>query len=183
MQNQTESKLSRVSALREMISRWSVKAKSISFLKPWDRLPVEKGSVLALCSPDGGGKTELVMQVIEQNREMRVAWIEKELTIYPFSFAQKKISMNRVLFVEAGKQEMWSASHCIRSQLFDLVVVRAESLCEMDLRRLQLAAEKAQVSVILLTSAPIREGAWPLSEQLAVLRDQLRGGAPCVSYA
>jgi hypothetical protein len=136
-----------------------------------DGLP--KGAVVEVSGSDGGGKTEVVLRFLAENPEARVAWIEDELTIYPCAFPQNRVGLERVLFVESKKGEaLWTAHQILRSQVFGVVVLRvAHGLSdEMALRRLQLAAEKTQTTVVILAEEPARRGTWPIAVQLQARR-------------
>ena len=146
-----------------------------------DGLP--RGSVVEMSGDLGGGKTELVLRFLAQNPSVRVAWVEEDFSIYPCAFPQSRVGLERVLFVDSPPNELlWSVHQMIRSGVFGVIVVslgsrRAQSssskgvpLDEMALRRLQLAAEKSNVTVILLSEQPSRRGTWPISVQIQVSR-------------
>jgi hypothetical protein len=132
---------------------------------------IPRGAITEVSGRSGGGKTELVLRFLAENPEARVAWVEEELTIYPCAFPQNRVELERVLFVDApfGKK-LWTAHQILRSGACPIVVIDAQGLSEADLRRLQLAAERADAAVILLTQEPSARGAWPIAAQLAVQR-------------
>ena len=128
---------------------------------------VPRGSVTEL---SGTGKTEVVAQILAENPKCNVAWIEKELTVYPSALTQRKISLDRILFVESGRDLFWAANQVVRSQLFDLIVMDSDG--EMDsreLRRLQLEASRTKTGIIWLSEEP-RENGWNFSVQARVSR-------------
>lgn len=131
-----------------------------------------KGAVVEVSGSSGGGKTEVVLRFLAENPEARVAWIEDELTIYPCAFPQNRVGLERVLFVESKPSEvLWTVHQILRSQVFGVVVLRVgASIDEMALRRLQLAAEKTQTTVILLSEEAARRGTWPIAVQLHAKR-------------
>src|SRR5271166_968416 len=47
------------------------------------------------------GKTEVMVQFLAENPQLRIAWIEEEFTIYPCAVAQRNVAPERLLFVEA----------------------------------------------------------------------------------
>jgi hypothetical protein len=160
-------------------------AESFRFSQLEGGLP--KGAVVEVSGPSGGGKTEVVLRFLSENPEARVAWIEDELTVYPCAFPQNRVGLERVLFVESraahqksadgrvvivGLDEtLWTAHQILRSQVFGVVVLRvAKPLEEMALRRLQLAAEKTQTTLVLLVEEPARRGTWPIAVQLRATR-------------
>jgi hypothetical protein len=148
------------------------KKASFAFSHLEDGLP--QGALIEVSGAPGGGKTEVVLQILAQNPGVRVAWIEEELTVYPCRFPQSQVDLGRVLFVEGetAAENLWAVHQTVRSQLFGIVVAHFSTpLQEMELRRLQLAAERAQASVILLSETPAKRGTWPLSIQLSVTRN------------
>jgi hypothetical protein len=137
-----------------------------------------KGAVVEVSGRPGGGKTEVVLRFLSENPEARVAWIEDELTVYPCAFPQNRVGLERVLFVESrgsslqGSDEtLWTAHQILRSQVFGVLVLRVGyALEEMALRRLQLAAEKTQTTILLLVEEPAKRGTWPIAVQLHAQR-------------
>ena len=132
---------------------------------------IPRGAITEVSGRSGSGKTELVLKFLAENPEARVAWIEEELTIYPCAFPQNRVGLERVLFIDApfGKK-LWTAHQILRSGACPIVVIDAQGLNEADLRRLQLAAEKTDAVVILLSQTPSERGAWPIAAQLVVDR-------------
>jgi len=131
---------------------------------------IPKSALTEISGSEGGGKTEFILSLLSENLNLRVAWIEKELTAYPWAFLQCGIELHRVLFVESGAQALWCALQVLRSQLFDVVVVNAFIDSEKQLRRLQLESEKVRASVLFLSQEPRRKQMWPLALQLSVSR-------------
>ena len=131
---------------------------------------IPRGALCEVSGSHGGGKSELVLRFLAENPKVRAAWIEEEFTIYPCAFFRFGVDLSRVLFSEAGAETLWAAHQILRSQLFGAVILTAPAASELDLRRLQLAAEKAQASVILLAEEPMQEGSWPIQLQLETFR-------------
>lgn len=138
-----------------------------------------KGALVEVSGSAGSGKTETVLRFLAQNPEVRVAWVEDEFTVYPCAFPQNRVGLERVLFVDSPSSELfWTIHQMLRSGVFGVIVLRmASGLGERSadgasvvLRRLQLAAEKSGVTVILLTERPARRGTWPISVQLQASR-------------
>lgn len=133
-----------------------------------------KGAVVEVSGQAGGGKTEVVLRFLAENPDTRVAWVEDEMTVYPCAFPQNRVGLERVLFVESPAAEtLWTVHQILRSQVFGVVVVRSRSgIDEMALRRLQLAAEKAQTTILLLNEDSARRGSssWPIAVQLKASR-------------
>ncbi|MBI3544249.1 MAG: hypothetical protein HY075_13345 [Deltaproteobacteria bacterium] len=134
-----------------------------------------RGAVSELSGPHGGGKTQLALKLIAENPRLHVAWVESELSIYPCALPQQGVALGRVLFAEAGEQALWSAHQMLRSGIFGILVLSPQRpLEQIDLRRLQLAAEQSNTSVVLLSEEPTLTGAWPIALQLEVNRSSIR---------
>lgn len=122
----------------------------------------------AITEISGSGKTELTLRFLAENPELKVAWVEGTFCVYPFAFLQRQVSLDRVLFVEGGKETSWCVLQLLKSQTFAVVVVYVEK-CELaNLRRWQLTAEKSQAAVIWLSPRPQR--LWPVSLQISTHR-------------
>ena len=132
---------------------------------------IPRGAITAIT---GAGKTELAVRVIAEHPAFRVAWIEEQMSIFPFGFVQRGICLDLVLFVDAGPDLAWSALQVLKAQIFPVVVVYAENLEVGTLRRVQLAAEAANAAAIWLASEP--KDLWPVSLQLQAFRveDEVR---------
>jgi hypothetical protein len=128
------------------------------------------GAITEISGPIGGGKTEVVLRFLAENHSCPVAWIESHFTLYPCRLPQLRVDLGRVLFVESQKEYLWALGQALRSQLFKILVLRASPVGEIDLRRLQIAAERAGVVLILLTEYRTIQGAWPIAVQLQVMR-------------
>lgn len=140
-----------------------------------------KSSLIEVSGALGSGKTEVILQFLKENPSLQVAWIEEELTIYPCSFLQKNIALERVLFAvpTQEKDALWIAHQVLRSQTFQVVVLSqslfqdsssSQFFDETELRRLQLLAQRSQALVILISEEPTREKSWPISLQIHVSR-------------
>lgn len=110
----------------------------------------------ALSAVWGPGKTELVLQSLVENPEVKVAWIENSFSAFPFAFFQKAITPSRILFAESGKDGVWAALQALRARAFQLVVIYAEELGVHDAKRLQLAAERSDACVVWLCPEEIQ---------------------------
>lgn len=135
---------------------------------------IPQAGVTEISGELGMGKTEAVLQLLVENPLKKVAWIEDQMTVYPPAFAQRGIQLSRLLFVEGGMDVLWTTLQVLKSGLFEVVVISVQGLNfnETDLRRLQLASEKAGSAVILLTERPSPQHlSWPFSLQLEVKRN------------
>ncbi len=124
-----------------------------------------KGSVIEIV---GSGKTEFLTQFLAENKNLRVAWIEPEITIYPFAFLQRDVDLSRILFVEAENDNTWVTLQILQAQIFQVVALSYLSFDERALRKIQLAAEKSQAIVVLLNKEKMKS--WVPSLQVRVER-------------
>jgi hypothetical protein len=81
--------------------------------------------------------------------------------------------LESLLLIEGGEHYVWSLLELLRSHLFQVLVVASPVSEELELRRLQLAAEQAQAAVLLLASEP--QWIWPIRTHLKVHRDSHGG--------
>ncbi|MGK5082851.1 hypothetical protein WDW37_06070 [Bdellovibrionota bacterium FG-1] len=135
------------------------------------------GALVEVSGAPGSGKTQIVLRFLAQNPGLRVAWVEENFSVYPCAFPQNQVALDRVLFVDSPPgQALWSTHQLIRGGIFQVVVLAG---CQRELqgvydekllRRLQLAAEKGGVTVILLSESPAKRGTWPISVQLQISR-------------
>lgn len=136
---------------------------------------IPRGALTEISGRAGGGKTEVVLRLLAENPEIKVAWIEENFTLYPCRMAQQKVALDRVLFVETSTEYLWVAQQVLRSQIFSVIVLVAPVPHETILRRLQIAAERTQSTLILLTEYSTIQGTWPIAVQLQVMRNGPRG--------
>jgi len=120
-----------------------------------------KGAITEIC---GSGKTEFVVSFLREHSTLRVAWVEQTLSVYPCGILQRKVDLNRILFVEAGNEFPWVVQQLLKSNLFEIVVLFSAVENMKMLRRFQLSVEKAHVTLILL-SEDLSNG-WPVALQL-----------------
>ena len=135
-----------------------------------------RGALIEISGVPGSGKTELVLNFLAENPKLRVAWIEKDLSIYPCAFPEQDVDLDRLLFVDPGpRTAMWCAHQILKSQLFEVIAITEEDGAlsdENSLRRLQLLAQKSQSTILLLHSEARTEKHWPISMQLEIRRSQ-----------
>lgn len=143
------------------------------------------GTLTEISGPVGGGKTELALRVLAERGNARIAWVEREFTIYPPALARHGIDPSRVFWIQsqgsgdadASKLALWAAQQALASRTFGAVIVAPGRVHDtVALRRLQLAAEKAQVPVILLVEYATAGITWPIRTQIQVERrgDELK---------
>jgi hypothetical protein len=112
----------------------------------------------------GFGKTEAAVQIIKDNPDLKAAWIESHFELNPLAIAQREVDLTRMLFAEAGEHMVWTCHQILKSQLFPIVILKEAPMDDMVLRKLQLAAEKAEASLIILTEEV--SSSWPVSLML-----------------
>lgn len=146
-------------------------------------MQLPQGAITEILGAPGSGKTEAVLRFLAAHPELRVAWIEEDFTIYPCAFPQRGVDLARVFFVDCSVESaLWATHQVLSSQLFGIVVLSARIRDLVVLRRLQLAAEKNQARVILLSEVSAMAsagGAWPIRLQLQASRS--RAGEPVLT--
>lgn len=136
---------------------------------PFTLLPsgIPKGAITGIC---GSGKTEFTLKFLAENPDLKIAWIEDAFSIYPTEFIQKNVDLKRVVFVDARDEVGSTALEVLRAQYFHVVVIYSE-LCDLKtLRRMQIASEKANASVIWLTN--LMQNSWPVGLQVQIHREE-----------
>jgi hypothetical protein len=175
---------SAITSLRELIGTTSGyrNRSSLSFSLLEGGIP--KGALTEISGP---GKTEFLVRFLSEHPSQKVAWIEDQISIYPYAIFQRKAQLQRILFAEAGTNSLWALMQVLRSQVFGIIVFSSttttrlsksgvgggigQESCrtlfdERTLRAMQLSAEKAQASVVFLRDEP--GDSWPISLQLRV---------------
>jgi len=139
---------------------------------PYSRLSsgLPRGVLVELTGP---GKTENVAQLLAENPGLRAAWVEQRFSLLPSALLQRRVNLEKIFFVEGGKDSAWAASSILRSQLFPLIIYHAPYGEERELRRFQLLAERSASTMILLRDQPLEERAWPIRISLAARGRQL----------
>lgn len=131
---------------------------------------IPRATLIEVSGAPGAGKTEWVLNFLRQNPSLRAAWVEEKMSIYPRSFKQRGVDLDRVLFVESHQETLWTVTQLIRSSLFPIVIVQSNLEQTIPLRRLQLLVKRSRGNIILLKDRPVREGGWPISIQVQVQR-------------
>lgn len=124
---------------------------------------IPKGAITEIC---GQGKTEFILQFLAEQPTLNVAWIEENFSIFPFGVSQRKIRLQRILFVDAREELEWVTLQVLRAQVFPLVILYGEDFDSQALRRIQLAAEKSDAAAIWLSPEPHDHFAISLQVQL-----------------
>lgn len=144
--------------------------------------------VVELCAPSRlGGATTLALAAIAAmhaaDPESHAAWIDPEATLYAPGAAWAGVDLARLLVVRPGWDRMTeTAVKVASSAAFPLVVVDVDpqgahvgrrplgSRGELFVRKMQLAAEAAQGTILLLTDAHAGRSALPVSLRLRLER-------------
>lgn len=160
-----------LSKLRSMIRPFEPKPSLKSFQVSWSEKGIARGAVTELSGFEGSGKTSRITTFLAENPKLRVAWVEEAFSTYPIALSQQGVNLAKVLFIEAQAHAVWSALQCIRSQLFEVLVLNLpKKLGDVDLRRLQLAAEKNEVAVFVLCDEEREQKAWAVREWVRLNR-------------
>ncbi len=149
---------------------------------PFPGLPqgIPRGTLTELCGPPGCGKTELLIRFLILSPSLHAAWIEKGLTLYPFTLFENRIEPSRVLLIDLSGANAadphWIARQALSTPGFPVVVLSQISATEIEMRRLQLFARKAQAQIFFLNEVPTpaRKGGWAITTQLRVHRHSER---------
>ncbi len=127
------------------------------------QLEIPQGAITCLT---GLGKTEFVLDFLSEQSDFSVAWIEEKFSFYPQAVAQKNLSAQNFLFLEASDQAIYTALQAIKAQVFQCVVLYKEDLELKDLRRLQLFSEKSRCVLFWLTQNI--QNKWPIALELKI---------------
>jgi hypothetical protein len=149
--------------------RHLVGSKTERELIPFSLLPhgVPKGAITEI---SGKGKTEFVLQFLKENSELKVVWIERNFSAYPFGFLQREVDLDRFLFIEGAKDLDWCVYQALRTSVFQAVIVYSEDIGLNSLRRIQLQSEKSLAATLWLTDQP--KNAWPVHLRIAIEREE-----------
>jgi hypothetical protein len=130
-----------------------------------------KGGLVHVVSHGGSAKTQTAL--LASLRSARVGqdyffWAADQGILYPEAIHQEwQIPLQHLLIVQApDAPEVWRVGlEAAQTGLFRVLFLRASSACQTAaLRKLQLAAEKNQCEVFLLTSAALPH--WTLKETI-----------------
>ena len=122
----------------------------------------------------------IVMPTIK-NKNTNVAWIEEEFSFYPYFFEQSGLELEKICFIESGSHWSWCAKQALSSQLFNCVVLGGGTRNQLEMRRIQLLAEKNKIIVFLISPEVTQVGAWSIQKQYQVQR-QFDGSIVVHSY-
>lgn len=105
----------------------------------------------ALVEVTGSARTEWAAAFLAENGGVPVAWVEAQLSIFPTALAERRAGLERIVFIEAGRELDWTLLTLLRSQVFPVIVASDILRGESELRRYQLLAEKANATLLLLS--------------------------------
>lgn len=118
----------------------------------------------------GFGKTSVLAAFLKENSQFKVAWIERALSINPYSLLQHGVHLEKVLFIEAKTEIAWCLTQALQAGCFQVIVVSNEKFSEKDLRRYQLSTEKCASHFFLLNEDI--HNSWAIALQLRTHRDK-----------
>ena len=118
----------------------------------------------AITEVTGFGKTEWLVNLMKEHPQASMAWLESELSAYPLGFFQRNISLQHILFVEAGAHLSWACMQVLKAQLFKIVVVCHSEFDLLSLKRFQLLCEKSDCALIWLSPKP--HSLWPIRKHI-----------------
>jgi hypothetical protein len=126
----------------------------------------------AITHLQGAGRTSALLRLLAEHPGLKAAWVEEKFTAYPPGFSQAGVPLESLLFVETGDKFYWALSQVLRSQIFQVVAAVSPLRGEVELRRLQLAAETS--GCVLLCLADIEGPAWPVKLWLECRDGEIR---------
>jgi hypothetical protein len=124
-------------------------------------LQIPKGAITLV---SGFGKTEFVLDFLSEHRDFFTIWIEEKFSFSPSAALQKELSLKNFLFVESGRQTIYTCLQALKSQVFQVVLVYCENIDLKDLRRIQIFSEKSDCITFWLTNN--RKKMWPIALQV-----------------
>lgn len=113
-----------------------------------DGLPI--GGICELQGRLGTGVTEAALKILSEHPTKRCAWVERDSSFFPTASFQRGIRPGQILNIRTRDEILWAALECLRSQLFEFLVLVNPGFNERDLRRLQMMAEKSGTCVLIL---------------------------------
>jgi len=119
---------------------------------------------LELCGAPGSGAVRLALSLVAAHtaRRQRVAWVDRERSLYPPGALALGVDLDRLLIVQppalgAKHPSTWAVEQLLRCGCFPLVVVTADpSMAEHRFAgtRWRQAAEKGGTSAVFITRSP-----------------------------
>ena len=150
---------------------------SLTYPFSWLTGGIPKTGLIGIYGALGSGKTQAVIQFLNENPNLKAAWIESSFTLYPNALLLHGMSLNRVLFLHCGSLHssvFWSATQVLRSQLFQVAILYHALFSEIELRRLQILARQTQTLILILQDSESKSSQvhWPFLLELESKRAQ-----------
>ena len=135
-----------------------------------DRLPssslvcgVPRGALVEVA---GHARVEWVVSFLKENPTLKILWIENSFTLFPPALHQRGVDLDHFVFAEVGPDLFSCVRKALRSQVFECIISPSRYSEERIMKALQLLAEKANSTVILLSED--LQSSWPISLQFEV---------------
>ncbi len=119
-----------------------------------------------LIDVSGSARYEFLCQVLMENAQHRIAWIESDMVTNPYALWQRGVNLQKLTFIET-KDLSWTVTQVLQSQVFPLVVICDGQFDEKSMRRFQLFAEKYPGHIFFLNDEEKQNGIAALHLQVA----------------
>lgn len=139
------------------------------------KILVPKGAFIEVF---GNARREVLIEFLRDQRDLTVAWVESELTLFPPSVAQRDVDVTRWLLVEAGENLLWVVEELLTSHFFSVILVSEMSLTAALWRRFQRECERGGTTLFLLSEQPHEQVG-----SLFVLESERRGDHPRLEWS
>jgi hypothetical protein len=135
---------------------------------------IPKTGLIGIQGTLGSGKTEAVIQFLNENDKLKAVWVESEFNLYPQALGLQGVSLERILFLESS-WVFWCVTQVLKSQIFQVAILYHDAFSEVELRRLQILARQTQSLILLLqdTEKILSQVRWPFLLQLESRRTQV----------
>jgi len=149
---------------------------SLTYPFSWLAGGLPKVGLIGIHGSLGSGKTQAVIQFLNENPDLKVAWIESSFTLYPNALSLYGMSLNQALFLHCGSLSssvFWSATQVLMSQLFQIAILYHPLFAEIELRRLQILARQTQTLILILQDSDSKRSQvhWPFLLELETRRN------------
>ncbi len=130
--------------------------------------------VVTVQSPPGIGELRLLWQYLETGRELLV-FINAPGRLNGVMLAHQKLALSRVLVItpKTAKDPLWAAELCLKSGCCSRVILWSNALQVHQVKRLQLAAEQGQASILIFSA---QRGMSALPATLSLVLSPAEGG-------
>ncbi len=134
--------------------------RSFSFSKLFDGIP--RGCLVEISGADASAQAA---RFLAEHRQLPVAWIEEDMKTLPEQAVRAaNPNLQKILFLDGGKDSSWAAAAMLKSGHFPIIVYRAPYGDIKELRRFRFFARKHNATMILLREEPCFS--WPIGLQL-----------------